>query len=188
MDRVTLVLATISAILIGLGLAFTGVFFSQDTGAQPRQEAGVVKADVASQPAVAPEETTAVSADSDIAAVVRQLVSDRNQALIAGDWAALAELSVPESPARQADDELRSWLHKNQITVRNIETEILEVTELPRDNAGKVSTDQVAVLVRSKQKTANIVGPADIKAAENSLQCTVWILEGDKISRFEPCE
>ncbi|MDO5025626.1 MAG: hypothetical protein Q4E03_03810 [Trueperella sp.] len=186
MDRTTLVLATISAILIGVGLAFTGAFSSHNAGAQQRMEPGVVKAADVPQ-STAPAAPAAPTTAENIKTQVQQLISARNRALTTEDWEALARISVPDSPARAADDQLRDWLIENGVKVEKIETEILEIAELTALSTGKLPAGQSAVLVRSTQKTADIAGPAAIKAAQNKPQCTIWIMAGNKISRFEPC-
>ncbi|VEI12544.1 Uncharacterised protein [Trueperella bialowiezensis] len=119
------------------------------------------------QPAATPAE--------DWESFVIERITARNQAIIDSDWPGLARLTVPDSPARKADEELWAWLEHND--VESITTEVLSVEVL------HVQGPELQVVTR--QLGARVRGHPEMNEAESI--CGRWRFDEGALAEIRPC-
>ena len=108
-------------------------------------------------------------AEADLRAAVAGLLERRDAALMAGDGAALAALTVPGSPAAEEDAALLARLRAARVRVERLGTELVTVEERGRAGAGagrvrvdvEVLTRQSGYVFVSGESVPGAGGPAE---------------------------
>lgn len=125
------------------------------------------------------------------------LVKARTDAILSEDWEALFALTVPGTPARDADIALVDWIDTHNISVQSLHTEVTAATELTEDDLTAVvakagddaedggRTDMRIVKVLSVQTAIDVDARTFVDRPIE--RCAIWILEGSRVSDVREC-